>query len=58
MKKNHMALVTTTPRSLVRKVKLSLNYPFIIRAMKNKIIKHSEIDSTSKILDLIKELTR
>lgn len=58
MKKNHMALVTTTPRSLVRKIKLSLNYPFIIRAMKNKIIKHSEIDSTSKILDLIKELTR
>jgi len=53
MSKSHYAIKARGSLSLVRKVKLSLNYPFVVNSMRNKLNKLDERDSCKKIYDLV-----
>lgn len=52
MIKNHYGTKVRGPRSLARKVKLFLNYPFLINSMKNKLLKLSDKEAIINIYEL------
>lgn len=56
MFRNHYAFKARGARSLVRKVKLSLSYPFIVNSMKNRLNKLSKRDSCKLIYELINKI--
>lgn len=53
MTKKHYALKARNSISLARKIKICLNYPFIVNSMKNKLNKIETENSIIKIYDLI-----
>jgi processive 1,2-diacylglycerol beta-glucosyltransferase len=53
MTKNHYASKVKSPSGLSRKVRLSLDYPFIINSMRNRLNKISSDNSCKKIFDLV-----
>ncbi len=53
MTKKHYAIKVRGANYLAYKVKLSLEYPFIINSMKNKLSMNNERDSCKKIYELI-----
>ncbi len=52
MVKKHYSLKVRGTKNLVRKVKLCINYPFIVNSMKNKLCKMNEEDACKKIYEL------
>lgn len=56
MTKNHYALKARSASGLVRKIKLCLNYPFIVNSMRNKLNKIKLEDSIVKIYDLVDKI--
>ncbi len=53
MLKKHYALKSRNAISLVRKIKLCLNYPFIVKSMKNRLTKIEINNSVTKIYELV-----
>lgn len=58
MTKKHLALKARNSHSLKRKIKLCLNYPFIIKSMKNKLEKTEIHDSINKIYELVDKILK
>lgn len=56
MIKNHLSVKVTTPNDLVKKVRLSINYKFIIKSTQNKLMKLESYNSYKIIYELIKKL--
>ena len=54
MIKNHYAINVTTPLNLIKKVKFSLKYKFIIKSIQNKLDRISTVDNYKSIVDIIK----
>lgn len=56
MLKNNLSINANNPIDLVKKVKLTLNYKFIIKSINNKLIKLDDYNSCKIIYDLINKI--
>lgn len=56
MVKNHLSIKANTPTDLVKKVKLTLNYKFLTKSIKNKLMKLNNYNACKEVENLIKKI--
>jgi len=58
MVKNHYASKVNSPSGLAKKVKLFLNYPFIVNSMRNRLNKINSDNSCKKIYEFVDKILK